>query len=83
MNLCVELKKVIEEAVPGAEVQILDPQNDGTHLQAVVVSESFEGISLLNRHRQVMSAAEKYFSTSLHALEVKTYTPNEVKKIHE
>lgn len=82
MSLLMELKKRIEEAVPGADVKVLDPREDGAHLQAVVVSESFEGMTLLDRHRQVMGSVKECFSTSLHALEVKAYTPNEVKKIH-
>lgn len=53
------------------------PHAEGTHLQITVVSPQFEGVSRLNRHRKVHQALQDAFATHLHALELKTYTPNE------
>jgi len=33
-----EIKQRIETAIPGANAYVLDPMNDGEHLQAFVVS---------------------------------------------
>lgn len=50
---------------------------EGTHLQVTVVSPQFEGVSLINRHRMVHQALKEAFAQGLHALELKTYTPQE------
>ena len=39
-----EIKKRIETAIPGSSAYVLDPMNDGAHLQAYVISPSFEAI---------------------------------------
>jgi len=48
-----------------------------THIRVVIVSSQFEGVPLLDRHRQVHGALKSAFETHLHALELKPYTPVE------
>jgi stress-induced morphogen len=79
MSITEEVQRAIEEAIPGAEVRVLDPMNDNTHLEAVVVSPKFEGVSLVARHQMVMQPLTKHFNTTLHALALKTYTPEQWK----
>ena len=42
------IKDKIESAVPGSSVDIT---GDGVHFEAVIISESFEGLSTLDRHK--------------------------------
>ena len=77
MELKSELKKCIELAVLNSEVTILDPREDGMHLEAIVVSDIFENMTLIQRHRLVMKAVEQYFNKQLHALSLKTLTKNQ------
>ena len=72
-----KIKTAILEAVEDAEVHILDPRGDGIHLEAIVISPLFEGLSLLKRQRIVMSALKELFESGLHALALKTYTPEQ------
>ena len=77
-----EIKRVIEDALPGASAHILDPNNDGQHFQAIVVSPAFEGRTLVKQHQLVMDALKHAFVEAVHALTLKTFTPqkwNEVK----
>ena len=77
-----EVKKIIEQAVPQSTVYILDPMNDGQHLQAIVICPSFEGLMLVKQHQMVMKPLKEAFDSSVHALALKTFTPqkwNEVK----
>ena len=67
------IKKVLEDAL----VEITNPPQDGKHFEAVVVSALFEGKSLIEQHQMVMQALKDLFSSSLHALSLKTYTPDE------
>ncbi len=77
-----DIKQTIEQAVPNATVHVLDPMNDGQHLQAIVISPAFKGMMLIKQHQMVMQPLTQAFATSVHALGLKTFTPtkwNEVK----
>ena len=75
MHTIEDLKQVITTALETAEVHILDPRSDGIHLEALVISPAFEGIPLFKQHQLVMKALKNYFDTSLHAMGLKTFTP--------
>ena len=64
---------LIRAGMPGAEVHV---QGDGSHFEAVVVSDAFEGLSPLKRERLVMDTVKaQVASGELHALSVKARTP--------
>ncbi len=69
-----EIKNIIELAVPDSVAYVLDPMNDGQHLQAFVVSPVFEGMTLVKQQQLVMKALKEAFQT-VHALGLKTFTP--------
>lgn len=71
------LKEKIASAVDASHIEILDPRRDGVHLEAIVVSKDFESKPLLARHRLVMNSLKQNFKEDLHALALKTYTPEE------
>ena len=49
--------------------------NDGQHLQAYVISSTFEGMMLIKQHQLVMKPLKEAFASSVHALALKTFTP--------
>ena len=72
-----QVKAMIEAAIPDATAYILDPQNDGQHFQALVISPSFEGLTLVKQHQMVMKPLRAEFdSNAVHALALKTFTPD-------
>jgi len=70
-----EIQKIIEGAIENTTAHILDPMNDGQHLQALVISSAFEGVPLIKQHKMVMTPLKGAFAESVHALGVKTFTP--------
>jgi len=70
-----EIKKIIEDSINGSTAHILDPMNDGQHLQALVISSTFDGIPLIKQHQMVMRPLKDAFKEYVHALGVKTFTP--------
>jgi stress-induced morphogen len=71
-----ELKTMIEEALPGSEVQVVD-EGGGDHLRAIVSSSQFEGLSRIDQHRLVRAAVKPRFDDgSIHALSVQTSVPS-------
>ncbi len=70
-----KVKQFIEAGLPGARVEVT---GDGRHFEALVVSEAFEGKSLVQRHRMVMDTVnEQIVSDELHALSIKAKTQAE------
>ena len=67
--------EAIKSAVPDADVTILDPMNDGVHLQCVIVAPSLEAYSRVERQKLVNNSIKQYFdSGALHALGIKIKT---------
>ncbi|MBI89009.1 MAG: BolA family transcriptional regulator [Candidatus Marinimicrobia bacterium] len=55
-------------------------QNEGGfHLEALIVSDAFEGLSLINRHKMVYDAVGNLMNNEIHALSMKTLSSNEWK----
>ena len=53
------------------------PKNSETHFKVVVVSDAFEGVSLLERHRQVNKVLQEELNTGVHALSIVSKTPKQ------
>ncbi len=70
-----DIKKTIEVSVPNSTAHVFDPNNDGQHLQAIVVSSAFENMPLVKQHQMVMKPLKQAFAGSVHALGLKTMTP--------
>lgn len=66
-----ELEQMIRDALPGAEVEVLDETGTGDHLRANVRAPQFEGLSRLDQHRLVKSAVnERFEDGTIHALSI-------------
>ncbi len=76
-----EIKNAIERSIPGATAHILDPMNDGQHLQAFVISPAFEGKMLVQQHQMVMAPLKTALAGAVHALALKTFTPEKWEKV--
>lgn len=71
-----EVESMIRTALPDADVQIQDLTGGGDHYQAIVISSAFEGKSLIQQHQLVYrSVGQAMSSDAIHALSLKTYTP--------
>jgi len=47
------------------------------HFDVTIVSQAFDGVNRLQRHRMVYAALSKLIETDIHALSVKALTPSE------
>lgn len=72
-----EITNRIQTAMPDAQVTLQD-LGGGDHWRAVIVSQAFEGKSLIEQHQLVYKAVrmtESVADQSIHALTLKTMTP--------
>ena len=72
-----EIQSRIIEALPDAQVHIRDYTGGGDHYEAVVVSAQFDGKNAVARHRLVYGALQDAMVERIHALALKTMTPQE------
>ena len=61
----------------GLDCTHLDVEGDGQHFSAVIVSNAFAGKSRIQRHQIVYAALGDRMRAEIHALSMKTLTPDE------
>ena len=64
----------------GMAAEHLSVEGDGRHFKAVVVSDAFAGKSSVQRHQLVYQTLGERMRDEIHALSIKTYTPQEWQK---
>lgn len=65
----------IEKAISGAKA---DVTGDGSKFEALVISDEFEGLPTLKRHKLVYAVLDEHIKTgAIHALSIKAHTPEE------
>jgi acid stress-induced BolA-like protein IbaG/YrbA len=62
----------------GLACERVEVDGDGQHFQALVVSTSFEGKSRVQRHQLVYKALGDRMREEIHALSMRTLTPQEL-----
>jgi acid stress-induced BolA-like protein IbaG/YrbA len=76
-----ELKARIESLAPGTRAEVTDLTGTMDHYQAVVISPVFEGKMMIEQHRMVYGLFKSEIdSNEVHALTLKTYTPQQYSK---
>ena len=61
----------------GLECTHLEVEGDGQHFKAIIVSPSFVGKRSIQRHQIVYAALGDRMREEIHALSMKTLTPDE------
>jgi acid stress-induced BolA-like protein IbaG/YrbA len=69
-----DVRSYIEKGLPCREVRVA---GDGQHFEALVVSEAFRGKSRIQRHQLVYAALGERMREEIHALSMRTLTPEE------
>jgi acid stress-induced BolA-like protein IbaG/YrbA len=70
-------EQVKQYIAAGLACQHLEVEGDGQHFFATIVSPSFEGQRLIQRHQLVYAALGDRMRQEIHALSMKTLTPAE------
>lgn len=74
-----DIRAMIEQGMPDADVVVSGA--DGVHFEAVIVSPSFAGQRTLQRHRMVYATLGEKMGGDIHALSLRTLTPDEAREI--
>ena len=76
-----QIEQLVTAAMPGARARARDLTGTLDHYELVVVSPEFAGKSLMERHRLVYAALAEPLKGPLHAVTLKTLTPDEASKM--
>lgn len=71
------IRRLIEDGLPGARAEVQG--DDGVHFEATVVCEAFRGKLPLARHRMVYATLGDLMGGAIHALALRTLTPDDVR----
>ena len=80
--MTIDTKKIeglIEAKISGARARVVDLDGGGQHWEVSVVTDSFEGMGLVDRHRMVYAALGSLVGNEMHAVKLVTLTKNESK----
>jgi stress-induced morphogen len=69
-----EIRRRIEQAIPGARAEVEDFTGGGDHFQATVTAPAFAGLSRLEQHRLIYEVFGQEIGGPIHALSLKTRT---------
>jgi Predicted transcriptional regulator, BolA superfamily len=71
-----QVRQYILDGLPCEHVEV---QGDGQHFEALIVSSAFDGKRLIARHQMVYAALGERMREEIHALSMRTLTPQEFK----
>lgn len=71
------IKSMIEDGMSTSYVHV---EGDGSHFNAVIVSDEFEGKLPVDRHKLVYDVLGDAMKEQIHALSMKTLTPSQWEK---
>ena len=67
-----EIKDLIKESIPDAEITIQDLAGDENHYSATIKSKIFNGKSKIEQHKMVYKSLKGKMGNELHALSINT-----------
>ena len=67
-----EIKTLIKESIPDAQITIEDLAGDNNHYSATIKSRAFSGKSKIEQHKLVYKALKGKMGNELHALALNT-----------
>jgi stress-induced morphogen len=70
-----EIKQRIEASIPGAQAEVEDYTGGGDHFRATVTAAAFQGRSRVQQHRLVYDVFGAEIGGPIHALSLKTQSP--------
>lgn len=72
---------LVEKAIDDSQVEIT---GDGSKFEARVISDTFDGLSVIKRHKLVYAVLNEHIkSGAIHALSIKAFTKSEWAKSSE
>ncbi len=73
------VQEKLVQSFPNSEVVVQDTTGTMDHFQVLIISPLFEGKTMVEQHQMVYKALGDLMKEAIHALALKTYTPQQWK----
>jgi acid stress-induced BolA-like protein IbaG/YrbA len=70
-------ESIQQDIEKGMRTSYLQVVGDGQHFEAVIVSDEFSGLNRIQRQQRVNKTLGERMTGEIHALSMKTFTPQE------
>lgn len=84
------IKEKLQQAFEPIHLEVVNesymhnvPAGSASHFKVVIVSEQFEGVRLIGRHRAVNNVLAEELANNIHALAMHTYTESEWRNLFD
>lgn len=71
------IQEILHQQLAGCVAVVENPEQDGVHFQARVMSPLFVGKTRVQQHQLVYGALGDLMQEAIHALALRTYTPDQ------
>ena len=75
-----KIKKILKNKIKNSQIFIRDMTGNNDHFNLIVISNVFEGLTLIEQHQIVYKALNLMITKEIHALQLKTITLEQWKK---
>ena len=89
MTIASVIENKLKDAFSPIHLEVLNesfkhnvPEGSESHFKVTIVSENFEGLRLIKRHRSVNSTLATELANSIHALAIHTFTQKEWEEVY-
>ena len=71
------IKEMIRIAISDANIEVYDTTGTADHFKVIIISDIFDGMSLIDRHKLIYKSLDEYITKEIHALQLITQTKEE------
>tara|TARA_B100000029_G_scaffold497886_1_gene565983 strand:- start:459 stop:704 length:246 start_codon:yes stop_codon:yes gene_type:complete len=75
-----KIKKILKDKLEDSEIFLQDMTGEKNHFNLIIISNQFEGLSLIEQHKIIYNALGDMITNEIHALQLKTLTWEQWKK---
>jgi len=75
-----KIKDILRKKIKDSKIFIQDMNGQNNHFSLIVISEEFEGLSIIKQHQIIYNALSSMITKEIHALQIKTFTWDKWKK---
>ena len=72
-----DIFKRLSKKIKNSTIEIYDNTGDSNHFSILIISDMFNKLSLINRHKIIYNLFKDELTKEIHALQIKAFTPQE------
>ena len=72
-----DIFKRLSKKIKNSTIEICDNTADSNHFSILIISDMFNKLSLINRHKIIYNLFKDELTREIHALQIKAFTPQE------